>query len=78
MATTNPGVNTISVYSEKLEVGYRYYQAHGIKPAFAFGHGAMRLSTRWIRALYVLSFFYDDNTGSDPYECAYARCIQLC
>ena len=34
-----PGVNAISVYSEKLEVGYRWYGAHGVKPAYAFGHG---------------------------------------
>eukprot|EP00937_MAST-01D_sp_MAST-1D-sp2_P003286 g3286.t1 len=26
-------------YSEKLEVGYRWYDAHGIEPAFPFGHG---------------------------------------
>merc|ERR1712039_1144771 len=34
-----PGVNLISVYSEALEVGYRWYGVHGVKPAFAFGHG---------------------------------------
>jgi len=28
-----------STYSEKLEVGYRYYDAHKIEPKFAFGHG---------------------------------------
>eukprot|EP00937_MAST-01D_sp_MAST-1D-sp2_P003732 g3732.t1 len=26
-------------YSEGLEVGYRWYDAHGVAPAFAFGHG---------------------------------------
>ena len=26
-----------AVYTEKLEVGYRWYHAHGIRPAFAFG-----------------------------------------
>jgi len=26
-------------YSEKLEVGYRWYHAHGVTPAYAFGHG---------------------------------------
>jgi hypothetical protein len=26
-------------YSEKLEIGYRYYQSHNIQPKFAFGHG---------------------------------------
>jgi beta-glucosidase len=28
-----------ALYSERLEVGYRYYAAHAVKPAFAFGHG---------------------------------------
>ena len=31
--------NELSTYSEKLEVGYRYYDAHNITPAFPFGHG---------------------------------------
>ena len=26
-------------YSERLEVGYRWYHTHGVKPAYAFGHG---------------------------------------
>jgi beta-glucosidase len=30
---------TDTTYSEKLEVGYRYYDAHDLEPAFAFGHG---------------------------------------
>jgi len=34
-----PGRNGISTYSEGLEVGYRWYSAHGATPAFAFGHG---------------------------------------
>jgi beta-glucosidase len=34
-----PGINKESTYSEKLEVGYRYYDAHDEIPAFAFGHG---------------------------------------
>ena len=29
----------VSVYSEKLQVGYRWYHAHGVAPAFAFGFG---------------------------------------
>ncbi len=28
-----------STYSEDLEMGYRWYEAHNIAPAFAFGHG---------------------------------------
>eukprot|EP01065_Artemidia_motanka_P050031 TRINITY_DN8468_c0_g1_i1.p1 TRINITY_DN8468_c0_g1~~TRINITY_DN8468_c0_g1_i1.p1 ORF type:complete len:787 (+),score=185.23 TRINITY_DN8468_c0_g1_i1:59-2362(+) len=35
-----PGVNGYSEYSEKLEVGYRWYAAHpDTIPAFPFGHG---------------------------------------
>jgi beta-glucosidase len=26
-------------YTEKLEIGYRWYDAHDVKPAFCFGHG---------------------------------------
>ena len=29
----------VAVYSEMLEIGYRYYQSHNIQPKFAFGHG---------------------------------------
>jgi len=34
-----PGTNGISVYSEKLNVGYRWYATHNVTPAFPFGHG---------------------------------------
>jgi beta-glucosidase len=34
-----PGINKVATYSEHLLVGYRWYAAHGAKPAFAFGHG---------------------------------------
>lgn len=34
-----PGVNGRSVYSEKLDVGYRWYDATGHKPLFPFGYG---------------------------------------
>lgn len=34
-----PGVNNESTYSEKLEVGYRWYQSHNVLPAYPFGHG---------------------------------------
>ena len=29
----------VALYTEKLEVGYRWYEAHGVTPAFPFGHG---------------------------------------
>jgi beta-glucosidase len=34
-----PGVNGSSTYSEKLEVGYRWYDAHQVQPLFPFGYG---------------------------------------
>jgi len=34
-----PGVAGAAFYSEKLEVGYRWYAAHDVKPAYPFGHG---------------------------------------
>ena len=34
-----PGVDDIVDYPEGLLVGYRHYDAHRIKPAYAFGHG---------------------------------------
>ncbi len=34
-----PGVNGRSTYSEKLDVGYRWYDAHHVKPLFPFGYG---------------------------------------
>jgi beta-glucosidase len=34
-----PGVNLTAVYSEKLLIGYRWYNANNIQPKFAFGFG---------------------------------------
>jgi beta-glucosidase len=34
-----PGVNGDSTYSEKLDVGYRWYDANKIAPLFPFGYG---------------------------------------
>ena len=34
-----PGVDLVSNYTEKLLVGYRWYDEHGAEPAFPFGHG---------------------------------------
>jgi beta-glucosidase len=34
-----PGVNGKATYTEKLLVGYRWYDTHNVKPAFPFGHG---------------------------------------
>ena len=27
------------ITNEELEVGYRWYESHGVRPLFAFGHG---------------------------------------
>jgi beta-glucosidase len=38
-ANQYPGVNNVMQYSEKLLVGYRWYDAQNIAPLFPFGHG---------------------------------------
>lgn len=34
-----PGVDLVSTYTERLEVGYRWYNAHDVTPHYPFGHG---------------------------------------
>ena len=34
-----PGINLQGDYNEKQLIGYRWYTAHKVVPAFAFGHG---------------------------------------
>lgn len=34
-----PGVNGVATYSEKLQVGYRWYDAQDVEPLFPFGFG---------------------------------------
>ncbi|MFD6532133.1 glycoside hydrolase family 3 protein [Streptomyces sp. NPDC060184] len=38
-AATYPGANGTVAYDEGIRVGYRYYDAAGRQPRFAFGHG---------------------------------------
>lgn len=38
-ATQWPGENGNSTYSEKLDVGYRWYDAHHVQPLYPFGYG---------------------------------------
>jgi len=42
--TSVMGANGSSTYTEKLLIGHRYYDQHGLVPAFCFGHG-LSLST---------------------------------
>eukprot|EP00413_Alexandrium_margalefii_P039480 CAMPEP_0204586102 /NCGR_PEP_ID=MMETSP0661-20131031/47296_1 /ASSEMBLY_ACC=CAM_ASM_000606 /TAXON_ID=109239 /ORGANISM="Alexandrium margalefi, Strain AMGDE01CS-322" /LENGTH=628 /DNA_ID=CAMNT_0051595715 /DNA_START=27 /DNA_END=1913 /DNA_ORIENTATION=- len=35
----NPSNPAFNFYTERLLVGYRFYDAHGLQPRFAFGHG---------------------------------------
>jgi len=35
----HPGKDGKAIYGEGLLIGHRWYDAHGIEPAFAFGHG---------------------------------------
>jgi len=39
VAIDKQGKDLQANYSEKLEVGYRWYNAHSVVPAFPFGHG---------------------------------------
>ncbi len=53
-----PGVNGTATYSEKLEVGYRWYDAHGAVPLFPFGFG-LSYTTFSIANLLVTPFSPD-------------------
>jgi beta-glucosidase len=53
-----PGVNGVAHYSEGVFVGYRHYDAQGIDPLFAFGHG-----------LSYTSFSYDNLVITPPHAC---------
>jgi beta-glucosidase len=44
-----PGVAMTVSYKEGVLVGYRHFDAHGIRPAFAFGHGLGYTSFRFGR-----------------------------
>jgi beta-glucosidase len=34
-----PGVNGDATYTERMEIGYRWYDAHDVTPKLCFGHG---------------------------------------
>ena len=66
-----PGVNGHAVYSEKLDVGYRWYDARNIAPLFPFGFGLSYttfgysgLSVSSTKSAGVTVSFTLSNTGS--------------
>lgn len=70
-ATEYPGVNGVMLYSEKLLVGYKWYDAKSIEPLWPFGHG-LSYTTFVYSNLQVEGDIYDElyitcsiqNTGS--------------
>ncbi|MGW7424131.1 beta-glucosidase [Streptomyces sp. NPDC054813] len=58
-----PGVDGIEEYSEGIHVGYRWYDAQGVRPLFPFGHGLSYTSfaysdvhARWTRGGLEVTF----------------------
>lgn len=49
-----PGIDGVAQYDEDVFVGYRYFDEHGVKPLFPFGHG-----------LSYAAFEYDDVTVTE-------------
>jgi len=64
--SADKGWVTDTTYSEKLEVGYRYYDAQNVEPAFAFGHGLTFTTFSYsnLKASSNVVTFTVKNTGS--------------
>jgi beta-glucosidase len=59
-----PGTNGTVQYSDKLEVGYRYYDTENVTPLFPFGFGLSYTSFKYSRL--KLSATHVKNTTSGP------------
>src|SRR3984957_18597057 len=59
-----PGVNGTVQYSDKLEVGYRYYDTENVSPLFPFGFGLSYTSFKYSKL--KLSAKHVTNTTSGP------------
>jgi beta-glucosidase len=58
-----PGVNRKSIYSEKLNVGYRWYDASGNEPLFPFGFG-LSYTTFRLNHLVITPISLSDGPGT--------------
>jgi len=63
-----PGTGGTSTYSEKLLVGYRWYDHHGVAPHFPFGHGLSYTAFSYsnLQASKTEVSFTITNTGDVP------------
>jgi beta-glucosidase len=58
-----PGVNGKSIYSEKLNIGYRWYDATGNRPLFPFGYG-LSYTTFRLNHLAITPISLDNGRGT--------------
>merc|ERR1712160_16759 len=58
----------MSIYSEQLEVGYRWYNSHNVAPKFPFGHGLSYASFKFSALTISLNAVSIDvvNSGAVP------------
>lgn len=63
-----PGVDGRSVYSEKLNVGYRWYDATGTKPLFPFGFGLSYTTFKISHLAVTPSHLASTRAGEEPGE----------
>lgn len=61
-----PGVDGRSVYSEKLNVGYRWYDATGTQPLFPFGFGLSYTTFKVSHLVVTPSHLLSTQAGEEP------------